>query len=1048
MQGEKKPSNDWPNTTVGNAMREAFRRAGQAAPPSDVPLSDAASSDTPPEVAASAELTSSSGAEWGEGGRGDAAAPLPPSPERGRRPRWALILLGVLGALAVLILGLLTFSNFWTELLWYQEVGYSSVFWTRLWGKMAVGGVAGLIAVGLFLINVVLARRLSRSAPAYLDRTAAGGARRNRAIRAGCLLGALAIAVFFGLAEGSGWEEILLYLHRTPVGYADPVFGRDASFFLYTVPLYRRILGFVSAALICTVLGVLAIYGLERAIQFQGGRFSVTRNAWGHVSVLAAVLLVVQAAGFWITSWELVYSERGVVFGAGFTDVTVELPILRLIALIALASAAMFLLNIYYRGWRLPLAAVALLFVMWLGAGEIYPAFVQHYRVSPNEIRLESPYIVSNIDATRFAYGLDAVRTESYPLTGNLTAEDIEANRPTINNIGLWNAEPILEAYTQQQELRLYYRFQDVDIDRYEVGLRYRQVMIAARELDQSRLQDQAKTWVNEHLSYTHGYGVVVTPVNSTTSEGLPEYLVSNIPPKTITNLLVTEPAIYYGEIGNDFIVVQTKAKEFDYPRQDGSAFTSYAGKGGIPVGSIWRRLAFALRFGDLKLLVSEYLTPESRLMYRRTIRERVEALVPYLKLDGDPYLVIRQDGSLVWMWDAYTTTTRFPYSQPQPDGTNYIRNSVKITVDAYDGSVTIYQMDPDDALATTYAKTYPELFRPASDLPSDLQQHIRYPKDLCAVQAQVLTVYHMDDPQMFYNKEDVWQIPSEIYSAQEQPVAPYYAIMALPGNAQETKEEFLLVQPFAPLEKTNMAACMVVRMDGDAYGDILVFEMPKEEPVSGPLQIEARISNEPTISAQLALWNQAGSRAIRGNLLVIPIGESLLYVEPLYLQAEQQPIPELREVILSYNERVVMEPTLALALQRMFGVQPSPPDGPTTWSTSPAAEATDAGTTTTTGPSTATTTGPSVTTSTTLVPGTTPTSGGAGNAPSTIGQDATTAPQTTPLPTDREELIALAVDLYSQALEAQRTGDWAAYGRLIEELGRVLATLKALSGP
>jgi len=901
-----------------------------------------------------------------------------------------------------------------------------------------VGAVAGVAAAGLFMANVFLARRLSpgdSGVTTFSGLPSAGDpVRHNRQMAIGLVVAGLAVALFFGLAEGSGWEEVLRFFHRTPVGYNDPLFGMDASFFIYTLPFIRRLLDFSTAVLICTFLGVLAVYALDRAARLSGRRLYLAPYVKGHISVLAALLLVCLAIGFIVSSWELVHSPRGVVFGAGFTDAAAQLPVMRVLALVALVSAVIFLVNIYYRGWRLPLIAIGFLALMWLGAGQIYPAIVQQYRVSPNEIEVESPYIANNIDATRFAYGLERVRSRSYPALNNLNIESIEKNRQSLNNTQLWDSRPLLEAYTQQQELRLYYRFWDVDVDRYEVSLRYRQIMLAARELDQARLLIQAKTWVNEHLTYTHGYGVVISSVNSTTADGLPEYFVKDIPPQTLTNLEVTRPAIYYGEIGNDFVIVNTKAKEFDYPGQDQNQFTTYTGTGGVTMDSFWKRVAFALRFGDLKLLASEYLTSESRIMFRRTIGERVGVIAPFLQLDGDPYIVLRDDGSLIWMWDAYTTTSLFPYSEPRPNGVNYIRSSVKITVDAYDGSITLYQVDPDDSLAATYGKSYPGLLRPADEMPDDLRRHMRYPEDLFALQAQVLSVYHMDDPQMFYNKEDVWQIPSEIYSSDEVPMVPYYAIMTLP---ESEREEFLLMQPFAPLEKSNMVAWMVARMDGDHYGEIMVFELPKDKLVFGPAQIEARISNDPVISAQLALWNQAGSQVIRGRLVVIPVEESLLYVEPLYLQAEQRPIPELKRVIVSYGERIVMEPTLSRALERMFGADAgATPPGPSGGEV-PGGVTTSSTTTTTLVPTSTTGTGTSV-----------PTTGTGTTVPGTAGTGSTTTTTGEPLPTDRDELIALAAELYTRALEAQRNGDWSEYGRLIQELGRVLATLQALTGP
>lgn len=948
---------------------------------------------------------------WSEGRSGGGNRKEPGGKAGPGLSRRAKIVLGVVGGLVALVVLLLVLSTFWTDLLWFGEVGYRGIFLTRIWAPLLLGIVAMAVFFLVLYFNLRLARRLSPRIRAVqegrgeedevLELVPMPDRRVNRLL----LIVSLLVALFLAVGAAGGWQELLLFVNRAEFGYADPIFQHDASFYVYVLPFLRRLLGFFNAIVIISFIGVAAVYVFDRAITRKpdGRGLYLAPHVKAHLSVLLALLLLGKAADFLMQTWELLYSERGVAFGASYTDVTAQLPVLRFLAIVAVISAVILLVNIYYRGWKLPLISVGLLVVTWIGAGQIYPAIVQQYRVSPNEIQMESPYILHNIEATRTAFGLDKAVSESFPAEQELTLADIEENPATIDNIRLWDPRPLLDTYSQLQEIRLYYSFNDVDVDRYTVDDTYRQVMLSPRELDQSTLPQQAKTWVNERLTYTHGYGVVASAVNEVRGEGLPAFLIEDIPPQTATDLKVTRPEVYYGEIGNEFVVVRTSAREFDYPQGNENVFTSYEGEGGVPLSGFLRRLAFTVRFQDLKLLFSEYLTPESRIMYKRTIRERVQAIAPFLNYDHDPYIVIRDDGSLVWMWDAYTTTGRFPYSQPSGENLNYIRNSIKVVIDAYSGAVTFYQIDAADALATAWGKVYPELLRPAEELPDDLRRHMRYPEDLFAIQAAKMTVYHMQDPQTFYNKEDVWQIPNEIYFNEEVPVQPYYVIMGLPGEA---KEEFILLQPFTPLERNNMVAWMGARMDGDNYGEIVIFDFPKDTLLFGPSQVEARISNDPEIAEQITLWSQAGSRVIRGNLLVVPVEDSIIYVEPLFLQAEQSPIPELRRVIVNYGDVVVMERTLAESLERIFGGEAPPTSQPAT--------------TTTTQPQPATTTTTSPTT--------------------------TTVTSEVTLPTDAAELIALAESLYEQIIVAQQEGRWGDYGDLLEELGRVLNQLAAIS--
>lgn len=971
------------------------------------------------------------GGQEGGSGTPPGKAPAAKTQTGGRRR----LVVGLLVALPVLLLVLTSASSIYTEILWYRELGFLDVFYTRIWARLAVGAIGGLIFIAAFFPNLLLARRLSPR----IRMTGRAGAddvlelipAEDRTVTKVLLAVTLVLGFFFALGTGNLWQQVLLYMNRAPFGYSDPVFGRDASFFVFALPVAARIVSFLGFTLFLTFLGTVAVYVFDRAIEArEGSRFRLAPHVKGHLSSLAAAALLVKAAGYLLASWELVLSPRGVVFGGSYTDVHAELPVFRILAVAAVIAAVIFLVNTHYRGWRLPIVALAFMAVVWLFAGQIYPAALQQYRVSPNELQSEGPYIAENIKATRYAFGLADVTPKPFPVGDRLTETDLAANSLTVDNIRLWDPGQLLDAYRQLQELRPYYAFIDVDVDRYKIDGAYRQLTLSGRELDQGKLDARARTWVNEHLTYTHGYGAVVSRVNGATSEGLPDFLVKDIPPRSSNeDLTITRPEIYFGELSNEFVLVRTASKEFDYGKGNENVFTTYEGAGGVNIGSLVRKAAFSLRFGTLKMLLNTDIGPESRIMFRRTLAERVQSIAPFFGYDRDPYLVIRDDGSLVWIWDAYTSTNRFPYSQPRENGVNYIRNSVKVVIDAYNGSVTFYQVDPDDAVANAYGGVYPGLLTPGDQMPDDIRRHLRYPEDLFTIQTNVLGVYHMQDAQVFYNKEDVWQIPTtksvptEAASGQDLAVTPHYVIMTLPG---ETTEEFLLLQPFTPANKQNMISWVAARMDGEHYGELVVYEFPKDALVFGPAQIEARIQNDPTISEQLTLWNQEGSQVIHGSLLVIPIEGSLLYVEPLYLRATgENAIPELTRVIVSYESSVVMEQTLAEALDMIFG--PGAGGGTTTTPT--------------------TVPGGSGATTTTTIPGSSTTTTEPGTVTTVPATTTTTAPGT-PLPTDSAALAVLAQQHYEAALAAQRSGDWAEYGRQLDELGRVLQALKAAAGP
>ncbi|NLV71427.1 MAG: UPF0182 family protein [Actinobacteria bacterium] len=905
-------------------------------------------------------------------------------------------------------------SRVWTGYLWYEEVGHTNVFWTPILARLLVGLFFAVVFFAVFYGSVWLARRISpRLLP--VPQSEDGGVFEWATTRKwpGRLMLSICIvvAIVIGIAYSARWEQVLLFLNQSDFGYRDPLFDKDASFFVFTLPLWSMLVNFTGIVLLFTFIATAFTYIVDRALVVgDNNKIRLAAHVKAHLSAIMALAMLAKAADYMLQTWELDYSTRGVTLGASYTDVNATLPVLQFLAIVSVVAAAIFLLNIRFKGWKLPAIAIAVMILTWALAGKAYPAIIQQYRVSPNEISAESEYIGNNIQATRWAFGLHDISEVSLEADTDLTAADILANSATIDNVRLWEPRPALSTYSQIQEIRLYYSFSDVDVDRYVIDDEYRQVLISARELDQTQLQQQSQTWVNKHLTYTHGYGFVLSPVNEAGRDGLPLLFVRNIPPTTATDIKITRPEIYYGELGNDFVVVRTTSPEFDYPKGDTNVFTTYEGHGGIPIGSTIRQLAFSFRFNTLKILFSSSFTDESRIMYRRTLEERVQALAPFLSYDRDPYLVVRADGSLVWMWDAYTTTNRFPYSQPHGDGLNYIRNSIKVVIDAYNGGLTFYQMEGDDPVANAWGRIFDGLFTPGEEMPEDLRTHVRYPEDFYSIQAAVLSTYHMTDPQIFYNKEDVWEIPMEIYGQEEIPVVPYYEVLALPG---ETEPEFALLQPFAPLSKMNMAALLVARQDGENYGRLMVVDLPKSKLVYGPAQMEARISNDPVISSQITLWSQAGSQVIRGNLLVVPVNQSVMYFEPVYLQAQQSPIPELTRVIVGYGDDIVMEPTLTDALVKIFGPEAAP----------------DATTTTTSGTTTTTSAPPSTTTTTKPDGSTTTTAEG---------------PSTT-LPADAAALIELANQHYEAAIEAQKRGDWAEYGNELEELGKVLQALEAI---
>jgi uncharacterized membrane protein (UPF0182 family) len=636
--------------------------------------------------------------------------------------------------------------------------------------------------------------------------------------------------------------------------------------------------------------------------------------------ILIALLLMVQAGGYVLDSFDLVYSTRGAAFGASYADVYAGLPALRILAVASLIVAGLCITQMNRSGFGFMMIGLGVLAAIHILGLNLYPSLLQRFRVVPNEVEAEREFIQRNIRFTRLAYGLDQVESKDFPAEENLTLADLKHNELTIKNIRLWEHRPLLATYAQLQEIRTYYKFVDVDNDRYRLDGNYRQVMLSAREISHQHLP--SRIWINEHLTYTHGYGLVFGPVNQVTAEGLPEFFVKDIPPVSSDAIKVTRPEIYFGELANDYVFVKTAARELDYPSGDQNIYTTYEGRGGVPIASFWRKLLFSAHYATLRIALSRDITHESRILYHRQIQERVTKIAPFISFDRDAYLVIAQDGRLFWIIDGYTSSDRYPYSEPmRRQGKNYIRNSVKAVVDTYNGSVDFYLSDANDPMILAYAKIFPELFKPLNKMPEDLRAHIRYPQDLFTIQARMYATYHMQDPQVFYNKEDLLSIPRRSIDGREREIEPYYTIMRLPG---ETREEFILLLPFTPNKRDNMRAWLAARSDPPHYGKLIALDFPKAKLVYGPKQIDARIDQDTFISQQLSLWHQRGSQVIRGSLLAIPIEKSLLYVQPLYLAAETGSLPELKRVIVAFGNQIAMEETLEESLQRIFGGRPT----------------------------------------------------------------------------------------------------------------------------
>ena len=846
-------------------------------------------------------------------------------------PRRGLIGAALLAAI-VLVVGLIVLGlcgDFLVNLAWFSAVKYSGVFWTTFGAKAAVFSVAFAASAIILWANGTLALRLSapaapwqpapfawQSAPTGVLPELLEVVRRHVPRHVLVTVAAGTVAALIAAGEVGNWDLFLRWLYHVPYGQNDPLYGNDIGFYLFSVPAYGVVKNWLLATFGLATLFAAAVYWLHGDIVFDSQSRFLSPAAIAHGSALAGVLFAVQAFSYWLDRFHLLQGDNGVVVGAGYTDVHVQLPALWLLIVFAAIAAAACWANLRRRGWRLPAAAAATLFAASLLLGDVVPTLFQRVYVKPNELLLETPYLRRSIALTQQAYNLRQIEVKPFPVEQSLTAQALAANPATIDNIRLWDWQPLMDTYGQMQEIRTYYRFHDVDIDRYWLNGAYQAVMLSAREMKSALLPPNAQTWVNRHVLFTHGNGVVMSPVTRKSGEGLPIFYLQNIPPAATGGPPVTEPRIYYGEETDDYVIVKGSTPEFDYPNGTDNVYAAYGGSGGVAVSGIARRLLFAWYFEDLNILLSSYIADDSRILFRRTIQERARTIAPFLRLDRDPYMVIA-DGRLFWIQDAYTTSGNFPYAQPGIDRSlNYIRNSVKIVIDAYNGTIDFYLADAADPIAATYRRIFPDLFKPLAQMPAELQKHIRYPEDLFRIQAQIYRAYHMDTPEVFYNREDLWQFPRQADGGSEAAMVPYYIIMRLPGEPQA---QFFLMLPMAPSQRQNMIAWLAARCDPPDYGKLIVYEFPKDKLVYGPFQIEARINQNTEISQQLSLWNQMGSRVIRGHLIVIPIDNSVLYVSPLYLRAETGQLPELKRVIAAHGDRVVMEETLAGALAALF---------------------------------------------------------------------------------------------------------------------------------
>jgi len=823
-------------------------------------------------------------------------------------------------------------SRIFTDYLWFESLDFVYTFLVMLFANFSIRIIIGLIFTVFIFINLSFTKKTvlnfiqfqendqeSKERKSMLDEI-----RNNKIVQQinqkrltiFYLLGSIILGFLLSGIGQNAWEIVLKYFNQVSFETVDPIFSRDLSFYVFTLPFYNFIRELGMILVVLTLIIVSIIYLVASGSE-NLNKIAVNLSGFAkkHMTVLVALFLLLKAWGYRLSIYDLLYSTRGVTYGASYTDINANLLGLRILFVVAILAAILVLSSIFKKNYKILGYTLGLWLLTSFIFGVVYPGFMQRFGVEPNELERERPFIAHNIEMTLQAYNLDEITRENFEVENNITESFIEENEDFIKNVRLWDYRPLKTTYSQLQELRQYYTFNDVDIDRYHVDGKYRQVMLSIREMNHNRLPDRAQTWVNRTLQYTHGYGLTMSPVGELTEEGRPEYFFKDIPPTTDTDLSLKNPAIYYGEMTNNYVISNSDAAEFHYPRGEENVYINYDGEGGVELNSYFKRILFALRMNEFKFLLSDDINPESRVMFERQIQNRVRKVAPFLDFDDDPYPVIAED-RIFWIQDAYTTTDRYPYSEPIPGMGNYIRNSIKVVIDAYEGDMDFYIVDEEDPLAMTYKNIFPDLFTSGKEMSAELKAHIRYPVDLFKYQAEIYSTYHMTDPTVFYNKEDMWTFPNEKYADENVIMEPYYVINQLPG---EEEAEFILMLPFTPARRNNMISWMAARNDGDRFGELFLYDFPKDENFLGPSQIESDIDQHGEISQILSLWDQRGSNVIRGNLLVLPVENSILYIEPVFLQADTQPLPSLRRVIVHYNDRMVMRPNLREALRAVL---------------------------------------------------------------------------------------------------------------------------------
>lgn len=899
-----------------------------------------------------------------------------------------LAIVGLVVLFIVLFPALVRFAANWY---WYKEIGFETILLSEITTRALLMIVAALVAFTVLYLNARIAQRRARPLPAVMGDMISIAPNAPplfvRRLAAGV---AIFISLVTALTVSTGWLTLLRFLNGVPFGVSDPLFGRDVGYYAYTLPVISGALALLSTLTVFSLLLSSGVYLASGAIAFTGQQVRVARVAGVHIAALLSVFFVLAALQIWLVGIpQLLFSTTGPFVGASYSDVKARLPGMHMSAIAALVAAGVFVFGIVRRrGVRFFALGVAVYVGVSLLGRALIPAAIQRLVVAPTELTAERPYLAYHIDATRQAWGLDSVQSRDVPGEAQLTAASLRQHGATIQNVRLWDREPLRQTFEQLQEIRTYYEFESIDDDRYWIDGRYRQVHLSPRELNSGALP--ARSFINEHMTFTHGMGVTLAPVNQVTEEGLPVLFVKDLPPVSSVSLRLTRPQIYFGEMTNSYAIVRSRQREFDYPSGEANVYTNYTGAGGVAFNSVFRRALLAWHFGSLDILLSQNITGDSKILYNRNVMDRAQRALPFVRLDRDPYMVITNDGQLKWIVDGYTTSDDYPYAQRLSNGTSYMRNSVKIVVDAFDGTVKAYIADAHDPIVQTWANVFKGIFQPLDSMAPDLRAHLRYPEDLYRLQTSLYATYHMTDPEEFYHREDQWQIPT-VQQGESESAFMRRIVMRLPG---EDSAEFVFMSPFTPRNKDNLAAWMVARNDGAHYGELLVYKFPKQSLVFGPQQIVNRMNQDPEIAREVSLWDQRGSQVVRGALMVLPIEDALIYVQPLYLRAEGGRIHQLERVIVAYQNQVVMERRLEVALTRLFGGAGELP---------PAARV-----------------------------------AAAGEAPAPTTPPATTAPDAATV-----DLIRRAQQHYDRAMEAQRAGNWAQYGSEIARLGDVLRQLQ-----